>query len=118
MPRDSRSSALEKALSVLEAVGDQSHAVGLPDLAARLARETVAHLRDWAGWANGICLNVNLPALPADRVLGRALASLAYCGALPNANSTTLTAGKLGLAKTGGYAITGDIYAASTTNAG
>jgi len=43
MPRDSRSSALEKALSVLEAVGDQSHAVGLPDLAARLGlpRQTV-----------------------------------------------------------------------------
>lgn len=43
MPRDSRSSALEKALSVLEAVGDQSYAVGLPDLAARLGlpRQTV-----------------------------------------------------------------------------
>src|SRR3954454_551981 len=43
MPRDSRSSALEKALSVLEAVSDQSQAVGLPDLAARLGlpRQTV-----------------------------------------------------------------------------
>ena len=41
--RDSRSSALEKALSVLEAVSDQPQAVGLPDLAARLGlpRQTV-----------------------------------------------------------------------------
>lgn len=39
--------------------------------AARLARETVIRLQGWAGWAsNGVCLNVNLPALPADRVLG------------------------------------------------
>ena len=43
MPRHSRSSALEKALSVLEAVSDQPQAVGLPDLAARLGlpRQTV-----------------------------------------------------------------------------
>jgi IclR family acetate operon transcriptional repressor len=43
MPRDNRSSALEKALSVLEAVSDQPQAVGLPDLAARLGlpRQTV-----------------------------------------------------------------------------
>jgi 5'-nucleotidase len=38
--------------------------------AARLARETLARLRDWAGWHNGVCLNVNLPALPPDRVKG------------------------------------------------
>jgi DNA-binding IclR family transcriptional regulator len=43
MPANSRSSALEKALSVLEAVSDQPQAVGLPDLAARLGlpRQTV-----------------------------------------------------------------------------
>jgi DNA-binding IclR family transcriptional regulator len=43
MPSDSRSSALEKALSVLEAVSDQPQPVGLPDLAARLGlpRQTV-----------------------------------------------------------------------------
>jgi len=43
MPRDNRSSALEKALSVLEAVSHQPQAVGLPDLAARLGlpRQTV-----------------------------------------------------------------------------
>ena len=43
MPRDNRSSALEKALSVLEAVSDQPQPVGLPDLAARLGipRQTV-----------------------------------------------------------------------------
>jgi IclR family acetate operon transcriptional repressor len=43
MPTNSRSSALEKALSVLEAVSDQPQAVGLPDLAARLGlpRQTV-----------------------------------------------------------------------------
>lgn len=38
--------------------------------AARLARQTVARLRGWPGWTNGVCLNVNLPALPAERVLG------------------------------------------------
>jgi 5'-nucleotidase len=38
--------------------------------AARLARETVARLRSWPGWKNGVCLNINLPALPPDRVLG------------------------------------------------
>jgi DNA-binding IclR family transcriptional regulator len=43
MARHSRSSALEKALAILEAVSDQSQAVGLPDLAARLKlpRQTV-----------------------------------------------------------------------------
>lgn len=43
MPTQNRLSALEKALAVLEAVGDQSHAVGLPDLAAQLSlpRQTV-----------------------------------------------------------------------------
>jgi 5'-nucleotidase len=38
--------------------------------AARLARRTVTQLKGWAGWTNGICLNVNLPALPADRIRG------------------------------------------------
>ena len=40
---DERLSTLEKALAVLEAVGDQPQAVGLPDLAARLKlpRQTV-----------------------------------------------------------------------------
>src|SRR5262245_37193447 len=43
MPSDNRSSALEKALSVLEAVSDQTQSVALPDLAARLGlpRQTV-----------------------------------------------------------------------------
>lgn len=38
--------------------------------AARLARETLARLSSWSGWRSGICLNVNLPALPPDRVRG------------------------------------------------
>jgi 5'/3'-nucleotidase len=38
--------------------------------AARLARQAVTRLRDWPGWANGLCLNVNLPAWPAERVMG------------------------------------------------
>ncbi len=38
--------------------------------AARLARETVVRLRSWSGWKNGVCLNINLPALPPDRILG------------------------------------------------
>jgi 5'-nucleotidase len=38
--------------------------------AARLARETVVQLRSWSGWKNGVCLNINLPALPPDRILG------------------------------------------------
>ena len=43
MPSANRLSALEKALNVLEAVGDQLQPVGLPDLAARLGlpRQTV-----------------------------------------------------------------------------
>jgi IclR family acetate operon transcriptional repressor len=43
MPSNNRSSALEKALLVLEAVSDQPQSVGLPDLAARLGlpRQTV-----------------------------------------------------------------------------
>ncbi len=38
--------------------------------AARLTRELVARLRDWEGWPPGVCLNVNLPALPPDRIRG------------------------------------------------
>ncbi len=38
--------------------------------AARLARETLGRLMNWTGWSNGTCLNVNLPALPVDKVLG------------------------------------------------
>ena len=43
MPNDNRSSALAKALSVLDAVCNQPQAVGLPDLAAQLGlpRQTV-----------------------------------------------------------------------------
>ena len=42
-PNNQRLSTLEKVLAVLEAVGDQPQAVGLPDLAARLKlpRQTV-----------------------------------------------------------------------------
>jgi 5'-nucleotidase len=38
--------------------------------AALLARELLARLQDWEHWSNGICLNVNLPALPRERVKG------------------------------------------------
>ena len=38
--------------------------------AALLAREVLARLQDWEHWSNGICLNVNLPALPRERVKG------------------------------------------------
>jgi 5'-nucleotidase len=38
--------------------------------AAILAREVLARLQDWEHWSNGICLNVNLPALPRERVKG------------------------------------------------
>lgn len=43
MPTHSRSSALEKALAILQAISEKSHAVGLPDLAAQLGlpRQTV-----------------------------------------------------------------------------
>jgi DNA-binding IclR family transcriptional regulator len=43
MPSHHRSSALEKALAILDAISDQPQAVGLPDLAARLGlpRQTV-----------------------------------------------------------------------------
>ena len=32
--------------------------------AALLAREVLARVMEWQPWSNGICLNVNLPALP------------------------------------------------------
>lgn len=38
--------------------------------AANLARQVLAKITGWQGWSNGICLNVNLPALPPDRVKG------------------------------------------------
>jgi 5'-nucleotidase len=38
--------------------------------AARLARGVLERLRGWAGWTNGVCLNVNLPALPQAQVKG------------------------------------------------
>lgn len=38
--------------------------------AAILARRVLAQIRDWENWSNGICLNVNLPALPPDRIKG------------------------------------------------
>ena len=38
--------------------------------AARLARKILARLTTWDGWPPGICLNVNLPALPEERIKG------------------------------------------------
>jgi 5'-nucleotidase len=38
--------------------------------AAALAREVLSGINGWATWSNGICLNVNLPALPRDQVKG------------------------------------------------
>jgi len=38
--------------------------------AALLARRVLARLLGWQAWHHGICLNVNLPALPPDRVKG------------------------------------------------
>jgi 5'-nucleotidase len=38
--------------------------------AARLTRELVVQLRDWAAWSRGVCLNVNLPALPKEQIKG------------------------------------------------
>jgi len=38
--------------------------------AARLARELLAQMQSWSPWANGVCLNINLPALPPHRIRG------------------------------------------------
>jgi 5'-nucleotidase len=38
--------------------------------AASLARKLLEQLRAWPRWTNGVCLNVNLPDLPPDRVKG------------------------------------------------
>jgi 5'-nucleotidase len=38
--------------------------------AASLARNLLEQLRAWPRWTNGVCLNVNLPDLPPDRVKG------------------------------------------------
>jgi len=38
--------------------------------AARLAVEMLERLRGWSRWANGLCLNINLPDLPREEVKG------------------------------------------------
>ena len=38
--------------------------------AAGLARDLLTRLTGWTHWNNGVCLNVNLPALPPDQVKG------------------------------------------------
>ncbi|MFZ5449453.1 MAG: 5'/3'-nucleotidase SurE [Thermodesulfobacteriota bacterium] len=38
--------------------------------AARLARDLLTQVKGWSRWTNGVCLNVNLPALPMDQVKG------------------------------------------------
>jgi 5'-nucleotidase len=38
--------------------------------AARLARQVLERFRDWSGWQQKICLNINLPALPEDQIQG------------------------------------------------
>jgi 5'-nucleotidase len=38
--------------------------------AAVLARQVLASLLDWPAWTPEVCLNVNLPNLPLDQVLG------------------------------------------------
>jgi 5'-nucleotidase len=38
--------------------------------AAGLARDLVTRLKGWTRWNNGVCLNINLPALPRDQVKG------------------------------------------------
>jgi len=38
--------------------------------AARLAREVLERALSWSRWTNGVCLNVNLPALPPEEVRG------------------------------------------------
>ncbi len=38
--------------------------------AARLARQVLERALSWSGWTNGVCLNVNLPALPPEEVRG------------------------------------------------
>ncbi len=38
--------------------------------AAQLARQVLARLLQWPGWTSDVCLNVNLPDLPPERVRG------------------------------------------------
>ena len=38
--------------------------------AAQLARKVLTYVLDWRPWSDGICLNVNLPALPPGQVKG------------------------------------------------
>jgi 5'-nucleotidase len=37
---------------------------------AQLARELVTRVRKWDAWSHGVSLNINLPALPRDRIKG------------------------------------------------
>ena len=38
--------------------------------AARITRKLLVQLLGWPGWPPGVCLNVNLPALPEDQIKG------------------------------------------------
>jgi 5'-nucleotidase len=38
--------------------------------AAQIACDLLTHFKSWSRWTNGICLNVNLPALPRGQVKG------------------------------------------------
>ncbi len=38
--------------------------------AAAMARDLLLQIQQWPSWTNRVCLNVNLPTLPRDQVLG------------------------------------------------
>jgi 5'-nucleotidase len=37
---------------------------------AGLARHLLEQIKDWSGWTDGVCFNVNVPALPRDQIKG------------------------------------------------
>ncbi|MEW6387008.1 MAG: 5'/3'-nucleotidase SurE [Thermodesulfobacteriota bacterium] len=66
------SAATEAAILGVKAMAVSLNTYKDPDFveAARLARELLAKMKEWSGWSQGVCLNVNLPPLPREKIRG------------------------------------------------
>ncbi len=66
------SAATEAAILGVKAAAVSLHTYQDADFleAARVFAGLLPRLQQWPGWGNGICLNVNLPAVPGDKIRG------------------------------------------------
>jgi len=66
------SAATEAAIMGVKAAAVSLNAYKNADFpeAARVFCRLFLRLQKWPGWSNGVCLNVNLPALPRDQIRG------------------------------------------------